>query len=47
MKYVIITDSDTTTLSKRVTEHLNEGYELVGGLVINAAGRYCQAMVKI
>jgi hypothetical protein len=47
MEYVIVTDYCTVALSKKVTKLLNEGFELVGGLIIGRDNRYCQAMVKI
>ena len=48
MKYVIVTGIYKNSFQVEVNEYLNEGWELVGGLVIGMVGQttyYHQAMI--
>jgi hypothetical protein len=35
MQYIVISSSDEETFNKIVSDHLNEGWELVGGVSIS------------
>ena len=44
--YKIVFDRDTYELQNKVEELLNNGWELVGGLVVDGSYNYYQALIK-
>lgn len=46
MKYMLVSDSSLSILEHQVNEYLNNGWELVGTIVVSEDYKYIQAMVK-
>ena len=48
--YKILTDQSSDSLAERVTELINEGYDLIGGVQVNHVGhnatRYTQSIYR-
>ena len=44
--YKVVMDRDLYELKNKVTELLNNGWELVGGLAVDRSYNYYQALIK-
>lgn len=45
-KYIVVSCEGSITIGEKVTEKLNDGFELAGNLIVYN-GTFCQPMIKI